>query len=111
MKTRTSPPKAIATLEHDASELIASGMVTLNSKIVGAEEEDLVDRVVEVWKFFWDEVLPYVEGVSPAAKRQPYHGYMACTGTLGLAICSAASARTLSFVLSFRAPSHAICHG
>ena len=58
-----SPSKAISTLEHDASELIANGMVTLHSKLTGVEEEELVDRVVEVWRFFWDDVLPYVEGV------------------------------------------------
>ena len=59
----SAPQKAMATIEHDASELISNGMVTLNSRLTGVEDEELVDRVVEVWKFFWDEVLPYVEGV------------------------------------------------
>lgn len=58
------PSKALATLEHDASELIASGMVTLNAKLSGVDGEKLVNRLVEVWGFFWDQVLPYVEGVS-----------------------------------------------
>lgn len=58
-----SPAKALATLENDASELIASGMVTLNAKLSGIEDEKLVGRVVEIWGFFWDQVLPYVEGV------------------------------------------------
>lgn len=57
-----APSKALSTLEHDASELIGNGTVTLHSKLNGVEEEDLVDRVVDLWKFFWDEVLPYVEG-------------------------------------------------
>lgn len=60
----SAPSKATASLEHDASELILNGMVTLNSKLIPVEDEDLVDRVVDVWMFFWDEVLPYVEGVS-----------------------------------------------
>ncbi len=38
-------------------------MDTLNGKLVGVEEEKLVGRVVELWGFFWDQVLPYVEGV------------------------------------------------
>jgi hypothetical protein len=59
-----SPSKAMATLEHDASELIAAGMVTLNAKFFGVEDEKLIARVVEIWGFFWDQVLPYVEGVS-----------------------------------------------
>jgi hypothetical protein len=56
--------KALSTLESDASELIASGMVTLNAKLVGLEDDKLLGRVVEIWGFFWDQVLPYVEGVS-----------------------------------------------
>lgn len=60
----SSPPKALATLENDASELIASGMVTLNAKLMGIDDEKLVARVVEIWGFFWDQVLTYVEGVS-----------------------------------------------
>ncbi|KAI0259675.1 HbrB-like-domain-containing protein [Gloeopeniophorella convolvens] len=58
-----SPAKAIATLESEASELIGSGMDTLNGKLVGVEEDKLLGRVVELWGFFWDQVLPYVEGV------------------------------------------------
>lgn len=38
-------------------------MDTLNGKLAGVEEEKLVGRVVELWGFFWDQVLPYVEGV------------------------------------------------
>lgn len=58
-----SPSKALSTLELDASELIASGMVTLNAKLMGVDDEKLLGRVVEKWGFFWDQVLPYVEGV------------------------------------------------
>ena len=59
-----APSKALSTLENDASELIASGMVTLNSKFMNIEENKLLARVVDMWGFFWDQVLPYVEGVS-----------------------------------------------
>ena len=59
-----SPSKAISTLEHDTSDLINAGMAKLNAKFVGVDEEKLVGRVVEIWGFFWDQVLPYVEGVS-----------------------------------------------
>ena len=31
------------------------------------DENKLVSRVVEIWGFFWVQVLPYVEGVSAAA--------------------------------------------
>jgi len=61
------PSKALATLENDASELIASGMVTLNAKLSGIDDEKLVARVVEVWGFFWDQVLTYLEGVGVKA--------------------------------------------
>ncbi|KAJ7874679.1 HbrB-like-domain-containing protein [Mycena olivaceomarginata] len=59
----SSPSRAVATLEHDAAELIASGMVTLNSKLLGTDDEALIRRVVETWSLFWDEVLTYLEGV------------------------------------------------
>jgi hypothetical protein len=58
-----SPSKALSALENDASELIASGMVTLNAKLTNIEEHKLLARVVDMWGFFWDQVLPYVEGV------------------------------------------------
>ena len=58
-----SPSKALATLENDTSALISSGMVTLNAKLTGIEDDKLISRVVEIWGFFWDQVLPYVEGV------------------------------------------------
>lgn len=58
-----APLKAMSTLEHDASDLISSGMVTLNAKLSGIEDNKLVSRVVEIWGFFWDRILPYVEGV------------------------------------------------
>jgi len=58
-----SPAKAVTTLESETSELIGSGVDTLNGKLAGVEEEKLVGRVVELWGFFWDQVLPYVEGV------------------------------------------------
>lgn len=61
-----APAKALATLEHDAHELIAAGMVNLTTKLSGIEDEKLINRVVELWGFFWDQVLPYVEGVRNA---------------------------------------------
>ncbi|KAI0743175.1 HbrB-like-domain-containing protein [Daedaleopsis nitida] len=57
-----APGKAVATLEHDTLDLIANGMVTLNSKIAGVEDDKLLARVVELWTFFWGQVLPYLEG-------------------------------------------------
>lgn len=58
-----SPSKALATLHADARELIGAGMVTLNAKLAAVSDELLMSRLVEVWSFFWDNVLPYVEGV------------------------------------------------
>lgn len=71
-----SPAKAFAILEYDTSELIASGMVTLNAKLSDIDDEKLTGRVVELWGFFWDQVLPYVEGV-----RHPLASADACSYT------------------------------
>lgn len=73
-----NPSKAITQLESDVSELLMAGMVTLNSKLpFGSQnsngpqnglhvvdDDKLIQRVVELWGFFWDQVLPYAEGVS-----------------------------------------------
>ncbi|KAF5325680.1 hypothetical protein D9611_000140 [Ephemerocybe angulata] len=59
----SSPSRALVNLENDASELIASGMVTLNAKLMNVDDEKLVSRVVETWGFFWDQILTYVEAV------------------------------------------------
>jgi len=66
-----SPARAISTLESETSELIGSGMDTLNGKLVGVEDDKLVSRVVELWGFFWDQVLPYVEGVLLPLQTDP----------------------------------------
>ncbi|KAF9059162.1 HbrB-like-domain-containing protein [Rhodocollybia butyracea] len=58
----SSPSKALLTLENDTAELLSSGMVTLNAKLSGIEDDKLISRVVELWGFFWDQVLTYVEG-------------------------------------------------
>lgn len=58
------PSKALSTLENDTVELLSSGMVTLNAKLSGIEDDKMISRVVELWGFFWDQVLTYVEGVS-----------------------------------------------
>lgn len=65
-----SPSKAIVTLENDATDLISSGMVTLNAKLAAIDDDKLVSRLVDLWGFFWQQVLPYVEGVSPCALQK-----------------------------------------
>jgi hypothetical protein len=63
----SAPNKAVTALETDASNLIGNGMVTLHVKLVDLKDEKLIGRVVETWGFFWDQVLPYVEGVRKIA--------------------------------------------
>ncbi|KAG6866606.1 hypothetical protein C0991_000716 [Blastosporella zonata] len=67
----SAPSKALSTLENDAAELIASGMVTLNAKLMGIDDDKLIPRVVEIWGFFWDQVLTYVEGVLLPLQTDP----------------------------------------
>ena len=65
-----SPPKAVATLEAETNELISSGMDTFNGKLADIPGDKIVGRVVELWGFFWDKVLPYVEGVRDSLRRR-----------------------------------------
>jgi hypothetical protein len=75
-----SPSRALATLENDAAELIAQGMVTVNAKLKGVEDEKLVARVVEVWGFFWDQVLTYLEGVCEKSIYRVQHCLLVYSG-------------------------------
>ncbi|KAH7923922.1 HbrB-domain-containing protein [Leucogyrophana mollusca] len=66
-----APSKALSTLGTDARELIGAGMVTLNAKLENSDDDLLVGRVVELWSFFWDHILPYVEGVLLPLQTDP----------------------------------------
>ncbi|KAJ8463330.1 hypothetical protein ONZ51_g10330 [Trametes cubensis] len=66
-----APGKAIAALENDTYELISAGMVTLNAKLAGVEDEKLILRVVELWTSFWTKVLPYLEGALLPLQTDP----------------------------------------
>ncbi|KAI6169504.1 HbrB-like-domain-containing protein [Pisolithus thermaeus] len=66
-----SPSRALTTLSTDARELIEAGIVTLNVKLVLGSDESLMGRLVEVWSFFWDHVLPYIEGVLLPLQTDP----------------------------------------
>lgn len=68
-----APSRALAALEQDVKELVNTGMLTLNGKLAGLEEETLLTRVVQIWGFFWDQVLPYLEGVSFAYHSKVKH--------------------------------------
>ncbi|KZT41442.1 HbrB-domain-containing protein [Sistotremastrum suecicum HHB10207 ss-3] len=55
--------RAIAALETDVKELIATGMLTLNTKLQHLDDERLLPRLVDIWVNFFDQILPYIEGV------------------------------------------------
>jgi len=54
----------MATLAADVTELVGTGMLNLDAKLTGIDDEKFLTRLVEVWNFFWVQVLPYIEGVS-----------------------------------------------
>ncbi|KAK9768834.1 hypothetical protein K7432_000169 [Basidiobolus ranarum] len=55
--------KALTTLAEDIEHLLGDGMLTLNVKLIGVNDEKLVSRLVELWSFFFGTVLPYFESV------------------------------------------------
>jgi hypothetical protein len=60
---QASPSKALSILEADVAELISTGMLNFDVKLTGIDNDKFLTRLVEVWNFFWVQVLPYVEGV------------------------------------------------
>lgn len=67
--------RALATLESDVNELLESGMLTLSAKFGNLEDEKLLPRSIEVWVLFYDQILPYVEGVSHLAVKSSISSY------------------------------------
>ena len=56
--------RALATLETDVVDLLSSGMLTFSAKLGNLEDEKLFPRLIEIWILFYDQILPFVEGVS-----------------------------------------------
>lgn len=67
-----SPSRAISTLENDMIDLLSTGMITLNAKLAGMDGDKLLNRVVDLWGFFWTQLLPYVEGVRTTLPRTAF---------------------------------------
>jgi hypothetical protein len=65
-----APHKAISNLEGDVSELLTLGMLTLEARLKGPDD-GLPVRVVEVWRFFWDNILSYMEGALLPLQTDP----------------------------------------
>lgn len=63
---RTAQSKVSAVLITDLREFIASGMLTLKTRLEG-DEGGLPERMSETWFFFWTRVL-VVSTVSPPAQ-------------------------------------------
>jgi hypothetical protein len=56
--------RALSTVESDVVDLVTAGMLTLSAKLTNLEDDKLLPRLIEIWILFYDQVLPYVEGVS-----------------------------------------------
>ncbi|KZV95136.1 HbrB-domain-containing protein [Exidia glandulosa HHB12029] len=65
------PSRAIATLENDLKDLVSNGMLTLNSKLANIDDEKLLPRIIELWEFFWNSILTYVEAVFLPFQTEP----------------------------------------
>ena len=65
------PSRAIGTLETDMKDLISNGMLTLNSRLANLDDEKLLPRLVDLWGFFWDQILTYVEAIFLPFQTEP----------------------------------------
>jgi len=55
--------KTPKTLAFDISELLKNGIYTINTRILEVTDNLLISRLVEIWTFFFDSVLPYFNGI------------------------------------------------
>ncbi|EJD52698.1 HbrB-domain-containing protein [Auricularia subglabra TFB-10046 SS5] len=65
------PSRAIATLESDLKDLIGNGMLTLNSKLTGLDDHDILQGVITLWTIFWERILTYLEAVFLPFQTEP----------------------------------------
>jgi hypothetical protein len=72
--------RALATIEAHIMDLVASGMLTLSAKLSSLEDEKLLTRMIEIWIHFFDQILPYVEGVRGILSLNPNIMTSSCAG-------------------------------
>ncbi|OUM61196.1 hypothetical protein PIROE2DRAFT_24184, partial [Piromyces sp. E2] len=55
--------KTPKTLAYDINELLKNGIYTINTKLIEVTDNSLISRLVEVWTFFFDSIMPYFKGI------------------------------------------------
>lgn len=58
-------------ITYDINELLKNGIYTINTKLIDINDNALVSRLVEVWTFFFDSVMPYFKGIFLPMKLNP----------------------------------------
>ncbi|KAG4102735.1 HbrB-domain-containing protein [Neocallimastix lanati (nom. inval.)] len=53
-------PKILA---YDINELLKNGIYTINTRLLEVTDNSLISRLVEIWIFFFDSVIPYFRGI------------------------------------------------
>jgi len=51
------------TLAYDINELLKNGIYTINTRLIEVTDNSLISRLVEIWTFFFDSVMPYFKGI------------------------------------------------
>jgi len=55
--------KTPKTLAYDINELLKNGIYTINTRLIEISDNSLISRLVEIWAFFFDSVMPYFKGI------------------------------------------------
>lgn len=55
--------KTPKTLAYDINELLKNGIYTINTRLIEVTDNSLISRLVEIWTFFFDSVMPYFKGI------------------------------------------------
>ncbi|ORX52548.1 HbrB-domain-containing protein [Piromyces finnis] len=55
--------KTPKTLAYNINELLKNGIYTINTKLIEVTDNSLISRLVEIWTFFFDSIMPYIKGI------------------------------------------------
>ncbi|TIA91903.1 hypothetical protein E3P81_01821 [Wallemia ichthyophaga] len=97
---RSKPSRVIESLSTDFNNLISIGMLTLRAKLVQHVDEStdrFATRTVEIWTFFFGQVLPLLEGVFLPYSTDTHIQALAKSSTANSAKTGDGSSHNLSY--------------
>jgi len=63
-------------LSYDINELLKNGIYTINTRLIEVTDNLLISRLVEIWIFFFDSIMPYFKGIFLPLSLEPKYAVL-----------------------------------